>query len=575
MSGQTLPETIKVNGRLVDKSTIKGLECVFATYSENKDIRQDLLVVKENVWFNDGTIEPNMRLIPNRKWPFYITKEGFRNHNDKKEWEDIHKLQKFYSTRVDLVRNITKANGYGMATTIRQLGTSPYLYGTDLLPSSHIKTEYRKRFKDCQTITHRVAALDSETDVEHGTQIINMLNITFEDKAYTAVTEKYVNGIPDFIEKCHAAANRLMPDDLKKRNLKWEIEIVKTPGEAVVKVMERAHQWRPDFISIWNMSFDIKKMVDALERDGIDPAYVFSDPCVPNEFKYFSFKEGQAMKVTQSGQQIPLHPAERWHVVTCPASFYFLDSMCLYKRIRTAAGNENSYKLDYILNKNDVGSKLKIEETAHLEEDGDKWHFTMQRDFKPEYVVYNLRDDVALLDLDEKTGDICRAFPALAGISDYSNFNKNPRRIVDDLHEFVLERGKVIAATPEDISADPLNEHVLGMGDWIITLPSYTIDNGIHFFKNAPDIRSMIYQYLADLDISGTYPNAEDVLNISKETTAYETCRFEGMTEQEQRYFGLTMTTGDSSALELGVRYLNLPSPQELLAQFDKDHAIT
>jgi hypothetical protein len=107
-----------------------------------------------------------------------------------------------------------------------------------------------------------------------------------------------------------------------------------------------------------------------------------------------------------------------------------------------------------------------------------------------------------------------------------------------------------------------------------ITLPSFTIDSGSYMFEDAPEIKSMVYRYLADLDISSTYPNAEDVLNISKETTAYETCKFNGFTEAEQRYFSLTLTTGKSSALELGIRYLNMPSPQQLLEQFDKDHAI-
>ena len=96
----------------------------------------------------------------------------------------------------------------------------------------------------------------------------------------------------------------------------------------------------------------------------------------------------------------------------------------------------------------------------------------------------------------------------------------------------------------------------------------------MYIFQDAPDIKSMVYRYLADLDISSTYPNAEDVLNISKETTAYETCKFNGFSEAEQRYFSLTLTTGKSSALELGIRYLNMPSPQQLLAQFDKDHSI-
>lgn len=96
----------------------------------------------------------------------------------------------------------------------------------------------------------------------------------------------------------------------------------------------------------------------------------------------------------------------------------------------------------------------------------------------------------------------------------------------------------------------------------------------MHLFKDAPHIKTMIYRYLADLDITGTYPNEEDILNISKVTTAFETCRIQGFKEEEQRYFGLTLTGGKSNALELAVRYAGYPTPEELLEQFDKDHAI-
>lgn len=566
-------KTYNVNGRKVPATEIKGLECIFSTYSPNKEIGSDVLIIKENVWFNDGRIEPNIRLVFNKKWPFYITQEGFRNHEDKKEWEDISRLKRFNSTRIDLPKTIVRALGYGSILPLRALGNSPYLYGTDIVPSALIKDLYRKTWTDVKTMSHRVAALDTETDVEFGTGEVIIANICFENLSYTAVTEKFIANTPNFVERVRQRAEELMGDDLRKRDIQWEIEIVKSPGEACARTIAKAHEWKPDFVSIWNMNYDIPVMRNALEREGYDTAQVFSDPSVPDDYKFFQYREGPAVKVTQSGATISLHPAERWHVCTCPASFYFLDSMCLYKRIRVAAGNEASYALDYILKRNKLDSKLKIKELEHLEEDGDKWHYNMQKDFKAEYVVYNLRDDLALLDLDEVTGDIARAFPALAGVSDYNNFNKNPRRIVDDLHFFCLERNKVIASTPEDISKDPLNVHVLGMNDWIITLPSFTIDNGMYLFDDAPNIRSKVYRYLADLDISSTYPNAEDVLNISKETTAYETCKFQGFTEAEQRYFSLTLTTGKSSALELGIRYLGLPSPQQLLEQFDKDHA--
>lgn len=564
-------KTVTVNGERVPLTDIAGFECVFATYSANKLMDTDALVVKEKVHFKDGRVVPNIRVHRDKKWPYYITREGFRNHKDKKEWEDIHRLERRTSRRIDLARNVAKAMGKPLDQTMRQLGDSPYLYGTDILPSSLIKDMYEKKWPEAKTLTFDVAALDNEADIVDGTDDITISNIVYKDKAYTAVTKQYVGNIDNFIEKVLKKAEETMGDRIKARNLKWEIDIVDNAGEAVWRVLQKAHEWKPDFISIWNMRYDIPKMVDALTKYNYNVADAFSDPSVPEEYRLFNWREGPAIKVTQSGKKLPLHVAERWHVCTCTASFYFVDAMCLYKRIRTAEGNESSYALDHILKVKGIPSKLKSEELSHLEGDSNAWHVEAQKNHRVFYTVYNLQDDIALLDLDNKIGDISRAFPGLAGISDYSLFTRQPRKIADDLHFYVLDKGKVIASTPQDIANDPLNKYVLGLGDWIITLPSYMIDNGMYAFKDAPNIRTMIYRYLADLDIAATYPTGEDTLNISKETTKFETSLFKGFTEQERRYFGLTLTTGKSSALELGVRYLKMPTPEQLVAQYDED----
>lgn len=557
----------------ITKADVKGLECVFATYASNVNERIDALIIKENVHLKDGRVFPNIRIIKDKEWPFYITRKGFQNHQEQKEAELIERLQKFSSTRLNLPKKIMNAlNIYSPRGSLRDLSESPYLYGTDILPTSLIKHEYQKKWTDCKTMSYNVAALDTETDVEHGTNEVIIANITYKGKTYSTVTEKFVNGNPNFIEDCFKAAQRLAKDDFDK--LEWVIEIVDNPGEACYRVIQKAHEWKPDFVDIWNMNFDIPKMVEMLERYGYDLADTFSDPKVPPAYRFFEYREGPAIKKTQSGKSMSIHHADRWHRCTCPASFYFIDSMCLYKRIRVAAGNEPSYSLNAILASNKLESKLKLKELEDVEKDGDVWHFRMQRDYKPEYMVYNVIDDQRLLDLDAKTGDISRAFPALAGISDFSVYHKNPRKIVDDLHFFYLERGQVFASTSPSLDKNELDKHVVGMKDWIVTLPSYTINNGMFLFKDAPHIRTMIYRYLADLDISGTYPNEEDILNISKATTAFETCRIQGFKEQEQRYFGLTLTGGKSNALELAIRYGGYPTPEQLLEQFDKDHSI-
>ena len=84
----------------IPKDQIKGYECVFATYSAVPELKTDALIIKENVHLHDGRVIPNMRMIRDKEWPFYITRKGFRNHQEQKEYEDLDKVQRFKSTRV-------------------------------------------------------------------------------------------------------------------------------------------------------------------------------------------------------------------------------------------------------------------------------------------------------------------------------------------------------------------------------------------------------------------------------------------------------------------------------------------
>ena len=102
-----------------------------------------------------------------------------------------------------------------------------------------------------------------------------------------------------------------------------------------------------------------------------------------------------------------------------------------------------------------------------VEDDGDVWHYEMQKNYPEIYTVYNFIDDKRLVDYDDKTGDISRAFPALAGISDFFKFHQNPRRIADDLHFFYKERGMIVGSTYSSIDKNPLDKLTHNLNDWI------------------------------------------------------------------------------------------------------------
>lgn len=553
------------------KDEVIGAECVFSTYIANRDLNTDVLVVKENVFLKDGRVVPNVRLIKDREWPFYITRKGFRNHQSHKESEHMDRLEKRMSRRIDLVRKVNSAfSGEFFCRTMRDIGKIPYLYGTDVLPESLIKHEYNTRWPDCKTSEKVVAGLDNEADIVDGTKEITISNITMKGKTYTAVTEAYVRNTPDFIEKCKVSAQKLAKERFDQYD--WELEIVASPGKAVKAVIDKAHEWKPDFISIWNITYDIPEMMDALMKEHYDLAEVFSDPSVPPHFRHFEWVPGKPTKTNRNGVTTSVHIADRWHTVHCPASFYFIDAMCLYKRLRVADGNLPKYSLDYILELNKVDSKLKIAELEHLEKDGTLWHQTMQREYRVEYCVYNAVDDFCLLDLDNATGDIKRSFSIMAGVTPFYQFNRNPKRIADDLHFFYLENfNHVVGSSDPDMADDPHDEHVVGMDNWVKTLASHLINAGMRLINDAPSVMSMVYRYLSDLDIEGTYPNEQVAGNISKETTKIETCSIEGFTEEDMRRLSINLSGGSSNAIPIAVKYFGFPSPNQLREAYKRD----
>jgi hypothetical protein len=581
---------------------IKGLECKHVTYTAANDGGDDdLLTIKEVVHFKDGRSVPHIRQIKNFPRHFWVTKEGWRNHKDKKEAEKLERLQRFPTTQNRMLRDIARALGRGrIEGGLRQAAKSPYLYGCDISTMALAKQRYMAQYPTSIT-ANSVAVFDIEQDVVEGTEQPIMASLTFKDKAILVVTRRFLKTItkPEakIISKfeeylCQYGNLEGASEDETKtiltiRNrckaLTVEIQIVDDIADGIVEVFKKAHEWKPDFVAIWNINYDLPKILAELERAGHDPADVFSDPSVPVRFRYFKYKEGPAVKVTASGKSMTLAPAERWHVATCPASFYFIDAMCVYQKIRIAKGKE-SYALDAVLKKHKLGGKLKFDQADHVT--GLAWHMFMQRNFPIEYCVYNLFDCISVELLDEKTNDLARTISSLCGYSEYSIFSSQPRRTCNNLHFFFQEKGLVIATTSNEMR-DENDDRTIGLKDWIVTLPSFQVANdaGLRLIEECPEIHTLGFAMTADLDVSGTYPNLEMALNISKKTTKRELCeiifkecqdpnerRIEAhRAEHVRRMQGINLTGGTVNAVQFCVEMYSAPSFTQMSQAFNEE----
>ena len=430
-------------------------EFIFATYIKSNRGEDDILAVKEHLHFPDGSVKSNFRVLRNYERSFYITRKDLANHKDKREYEHLHNLVEHRTTQANMPRAIYKAiNGFypNANVNLYDLAESPYLYGSFITTPVLLAQEYKTRWPGIVS-DYSLAVMDFETDCINGTGLIISGVISMRDKLHIAVTKDFLGPhATNAEEKIRATIVKYLGKFITERNITITVDIVKRPADVVISLFKRAHQWKPDVLGFWNISFDINKVIQALEVANINPAMVFSDPSVPDEFKYFKWNQANPVKVTASGKRSIKHNVDLLHTVSAPSSFYCLCLMFLFKKVRSQKEQQrNSYALDPTLKSElDLG-KLNFESAADglIKLD---WHVEMQKNHKLEYMAYMAFDGIGVELLDEKTKDVARSFKGLTGISEIHKMASNPKRLSDDMHFILLADNKVSCTPSKDMT---------------------------------------------------------------------------------------------------------------------------
>jgi hypothetical protein len=544
-----------------------AFECRFAFHCTSKGSDNDYHLVKEVAHFKDGTTEPRIRMVKNYQRTIYVTKKGMRNHTSKKEFEKIEHLTPFKTNQVGLLSTCAKALGQAWYRGgLRDLANSPYLYGADIDSAALIKQYYMDTFPDYKS-PYSVAVFDVETDIFDRRKPIVMATVSMKDKSITAIRANFLSKIANPLEQLKETAERYIGEKLKKRGITPEFVIVDSETDVVKVTMAKAHEWRPDFMAVWNITFDIRRVMEAFERAGERIEDVLCDPAVPQEYRDFYFKEGPAKMITASGVVKVLKPAHRWHHVFCPASFVWVDAMCAYSRIRQGSREEPSYSLEAITKKHGLTGKLKFEEAERYT--GGAKHKYLQSKFPVEYCVYNLYDCIVMEELDEIIKDLSIFLPMYAGCSDFSRFNSQPRRKVDKLHHDFFKKGLVIATTGSEMD-DGFNHLVVTLDDWIVMLdPHLVTQEGLRCIIEDRTLTTNLIACVFDLDVSASYPTGQVVMNISKATTVTEIIRnMDAAIEKRRRMNTINFTSGHVNALEFCEEMSNMPTLEEIGARY-------
>lgn len=577
--------------RTVSKERIVARECKHATYATHRqgDLH-DGLVVKEYITLDDGTRFPRLRIVEDYPRPYWVTKEHLRDHPDKIQFEDLDRLEMYRIPQCQLRRDICFRLHAGNPTNpLKQIARSPYVYGLDPGPEVFLKQSYMQKWPDTFQ-PNRITVIDAETDVNglldkkrtlpilwslvSDDEIVLYVNgdWIFDERNYEAeIRAEYEAVIGQWVGKLRAKLTNKKsgnyPDwvDMIEK-IPLRIEILKDHFAITKGMVDRLHETQPDIVTGWNVFFDAKVIEGSCMAAGEDPADIMSDPRVPYDYRYAYLREGPRTKKMSSGRETNLEPQERWNVIQTASSWRMQDAMQVYWQLRKAKGKESGgYGLDAVLERQLAIGKLKYPtEDTSIPANTLHWHMEMQRVYKVRYGVYNIIDSLAVWVLDKKNNDLSSQISSLAGPADYSNFNSQPKiNSTDMLFSVLKKRQKVICSTSDQMKDD--NDRLcMEKEGWIVTFPSYNVvDTGVFLFHDMPTIRSMIHRYNADADVETTYPTAEIIQNLSKETTVAEPCKIAGVGLETQRLACINLTGGRVNSIEIIQTICKMPTLDE------------
>lgn len=397
------------------------------------------VIVKEKLLLTDGSTLPNIVCFNNPRRSFYITSPRYQTYRFKPDYELISRCDKHTCCAHELNDKVLTALGKrvsGQWVDNATIFKHPYVFGADISIEALIKMKYLDEYPDAN-LTPTTGFLDIEVSIDTG-QII-LISYTYEDKVFTACLRSFCfreeNGTRMSFDEQYITQHVRTTLENYTQGVKfdYQIKIFNTEAEIINWIFKHIHVSMVDFIGIWNMNYDLPKIISTLTKLGPSvPAAVFANPSIPAELRYFRYYEDKNRPVA--------HFTLRWHWLYSACGSQFIDSMGLYTQCRRTTGFRARYTLDSILKDSIGAEKLPLAEGSHT---------IMQRHHFEDYVAYNIFDVVGMRLLENKNGDITAA-NVLAGPTPISKFATQTTRATDNMYWNLIKKGMVLSSYSRD-----------------------------------------------------------------------------------------------------------------------------
>lgn len=398
---------------------------------------ESAVIVKEKLKMEDGTLVPNIQLFENPRRSFYITQPKHRSYNFKPEYELISKLDKYtvYDNELnfELAKILNLGPGFHRSS---QLFKSPYIFGADISIEALIKMRYMNNYPE-NDILPSIGYLDIETSID--TDQIILISYLHDNVVHVAILnsfffeEKDSNRIPIDQNELLSFINTTLEGRVRDIKFTYDIKVFDHEVKMIAWIAKNIHDSMIDYISIWNMNFDIPRILNCLFKHNVNASAIFHNPKISPQYRYLKYYEDKQKKA---------HFTLKWHWMYSSCGSQFVDSMGLYSQNRRTQGFLDKYTLDNVLEKEIQMGKLPLISGSHV---------IMQRHHFKEYIVYNIFDVIGLKFLEEKVKDFT-SMHMLIGPSPVSRYASQTTRSTNDMYYDLINKGMVLSAKSEDDS---------------------------------------------------------------------------------------------------------------------------
>lgn len=587
------------------------------------------------IYKNIDTGEKFVYAMEKPKIPIYVEKEEFRDHSYCTEYADkkrlVAKTVRYSDTPYEVAK-LMGESGKRLIQNIKETGNYNHLMDVNLWPYAYgqdydIRALYRffwlkkmngrspmkisKGFLDIETDTlsspgmprprkdpiDLVSIADAEHKIMHTFMLVGreFKDVSDAEEALLPIKRDKRKKLYD---QRHEQEEALMADpsvayeraheafDAEYPGWEYQLYFYTDEAEMLVHLFQCIRKISPDFLMVWNISFDVPYMMERLRVLGLDPAEVMCDPEFLNKVCVFH-RDTHNFDIKNKSDKFDVSSKTVW-----------VDQMENFAAIRKGRDELRQYSLDYIAKTvcGNSGKYVYFGKAPSLRTLGYVDLIT--------YYLYNVKDVLLQVGIEDIVHDIDNLYRnTYTNMTPYESAYmqtvvlRNVQYLSYDKQGLVPGANVNRIYVKHDMEAHPekyakKNKSEPGIEGALVGNTRIINKFGQPLYGKRTNF---IFNYSIDMDMKAFYPSTQMWGNMSKSTLIFKLyldCNnydvrggkipFHGFTDVEMVEDNTPSFVGDISAeiidnfqcgniLSTGRKFMNLPSLSDLVSQLKKE----